>query len=300
MSSAPRPDLGTVGPYELRAVLGRGGMGTVYRAWSPRHGREVALKLCAPGLASAEDCARLVREARLLAGVDHPFLIGFLDAGESRATPYLVMELVEGETLASTWARDPLWDPARAVSLVRQLAEGAGELHRLGIVHRDLKPANVLLDRRGSPQIADLGLAGGEAMSRLTQTGAVVGTPAYMAPEQVMAGRLTPATDVYALGVILFQLLTGRLPFTGHTPLQLLTQQLEARPPSVRALCPAAGPELAALVACCLEKDPGDRFPDGAGLARALDELSRADPRGGVPPAAPQRLTFVAALAAVA
>ena len=262
-----------MGPYELRSKLGEGGMGTVYRAWSAKHQREVALKLTKPGLAALEDSVRLVREGRLLAGIDHPFLVGFLDAGEHHGTPYLVMELVEGETLAQRNAREGRAAPADALRLARQLAAGLGELHRLGIVHRDLKPGNVLLDRRGSARITDLGLARGDALSRLTQTGEVVGTPAYMAPEQVQGAKADPACDVYALGVILFELLCGRLPFVDTNPLVLLTAHLKRQPARLRSLCPEASPELEALVACCLEKDPGDRYPHGAGVAAALGEL---------------------------
>ncbi|MEZ6185151.1 MAG: protein kinase [Planctomycetota bacterium] len=272
MSSPPTP-LGTIGPYELRAELGQGGMGAVYRAYSHRHGREVALKLVRPGLVDVDDAARLVREGRLLSGLDHPFLVGFLDAGEHCGTPYLVMELVPGESLDRLLARDRCWEPERAVRLVRQLAEGAGELHRLGIVHRDLKPHNVLLDQRGSPQIADLGLARDDSLSRLTQTGVVLGTPAYMAPEQVQGQLASPASDVYALGVILFELLSGRLPFQETNQLALMQAQLEAAPPPLRSLRPDLGSDLAALVACCLAKDPGDRYPDGAALGAALAEV---------------------------
>ncbi|MCA8925915.1 MAG: serine/threonine protein kinase, partial [Planctomycetes bacterium] len=248
-------------------------MGVTYRAWSEAHGREVALKLCAPGLATAEECARLVREGRLLAEVDHPFVVGALDAGEHLGVPYLVMELVEGETLAERLRSGGPFTPQAGARLVRQIAEGVGELHRRGIVHRDLKPENVLLDRRGSPRVCDLGVARGEALSRLTETGAVLGTPAFLAPEQARGEAVGPPADVYALGVLLFVVLTGSPPFTGSLP-QVLEAQASAAPPGLLSRCPLASRELAAVVACCLEKDPADRYRTADELAAALAPLA--------------------------
>ena len=267
-----------IGGYTIQGELGQGGMGVTYRAWSERHQRQVALKLCKPGLATVEECARLVREGRVLAGIDHPFVVGVLDAGEHLGVPYLVMELVEGEDLRGRLRRGPL-EPLAAARLVRQVAEGVAQLHARGVVHRDLKPENVLLDRRGSPRVCDLGLARGDELSRLTATGDVLGTPAFLAPEQAQGQRVGPPADVYSMGAMLFELVTGAPPFTGGL-LEVLTAHVQSPAPRLRDRCPQAPRGLEEVVARCLEKDPGDRYRDASELARALSSLGSAGAAG--------------------
>ncbi|MEZ6184329.1 MAG: protein kinase [Planctomycetota bacterium] len=264
-----------IGPYRLLGELGRGGMGVTYRAQSPELGREVALKLAQPGLAGPEECARLLREARLLRAIDHPFVVGFLDAGEHLGVPYLVMELVDGEDLRARLRREGPLAPLAAARLARQVAEGVGELHRLGIVHRDLKPENVLLDRRESPRVCDLGIARSEELSRLTLSGDLIGTPAYLAPEQARGEAAGPEADVYALGCLLFELVSGALPFAGSA-LQVVTARERRPAPALGTARPGVPPELEQVVARCLERDPAERYPDAEALARALGAIAHA------------------------
>ncbi|MCA8926075.1 MAG: protein kinase, partial [Planctomycetes bacterium] len=285
------------GDYTLRGVLGRGGMSTVFRAHDPSLSREVALKVCTPGAASAEESQRLVREGRVLAQIRHPHLVTLLDAGEHHGAAYLVMELIQGETLEDRLRRAGPLPLEEAVDLVVKLAHALGALHARGIVHRDVKPANVLLTPEGEPLLTDLGLAQGDALSRLTETGVCVGTPAYLAPEQIRRSRTTPAADVYALGVLLYEQLSGRLPFTHAEPLALLHAHLSQKPPPLRGVAQEVSPELEGVVARCLAKSAEERFLDGEALATALEQVGWRQGRG---PGREARLLVVGALLALA
>ncbi|MEZ6184330.1 MAG: protein kinase [Planctomycetota bacterium] len=260
-----------IGPYRVVGELGAGGMGVTYRARSEVHGRDVALKVLHPGIAGPQECARLVREAELLARIDHPFVVGFLDSGEHHGVPFLVMELVEGEDLDRRRRRGGALEPEEAARLVAQIAEGVEELHRRGIVHRDLKPHNVLLDARGSPRVCDLGIARGDALSRLTETGALLGTPAYLAPEQALGEVAGPPADVYALGALLFELIADRPPFSGPA-LGVLQAHVHTPAPELGSVRPGVPAGIAAVVARCLEKRPGERYASAGALAEALGE----------------------------
>jgi tetratricopeptide (TPR) repeat protein len=258
------------GRYEIRRQLGRGGMGTVYLAHDTRLNRLVALKV--PNLGGDPDAARrFVREARAAAALQNPNICPVYDSGAIDGRPFLTMAYLDGGSLAD---RLPL-PVGEAVKLVRTLADALDEAHRAGVMHRDLKPANVLFNGKGQPVITDFGLArqlaaaGPESLSGP----GIVGTPAYMAPEQVNgdAGAIGPATDVYALGVVLYEALTGRRPFEG--PLGTLLARIttdEPEPPS--RLRPDVDARLSAVCLRALAKKPTDRFPAMAAFAAALNE----------------------------
>ena len=222
MQPTPRPaELPQVSGYRVEGVLGHGGMGIVYRAWHLRLDRAVALKMLLAGpYARPEERERFLREAQAVAALRHPNIVQVHDAGEVDGRPYFTMELVEGGDLADQIQGVP--QPARqAADLVATLADAVHTAHQSGIVHRDLKPNNILLTKDGTPKVTDFGLARRmEGDGGLTFSGAPLGTPSYMAPEQARGdkGAIGPATDVYALGAILYELLTGRPPFRAETP----------------------------------------------------------------------------------
>ncbi len=276
-----------VGPHRVEEVLGEGGMAVVYRATDTRLGRSVALKVMGRSLAgNGEAERRFLREARMLAGVSHPNLVCVYEAGESPAGPYLVMELLAGETLAGTLARGGPLEPARARGLVRRLAEALAACHARGVVHRDVKPSNVLLVPDRGPVLADFGLARpAEGGLAITAPGLVFGTPEYMSPEQARGEILDARSDLYALGILWYELLSGAPPFTGKNVASILKQQVQALPPPLPAGVVPAGSERALLLSC-LEKDREKR-PAGAGaLAAALAalELPGAVVRPSLPP----------------
>jgi hypothetical protein len=274
-----------VGRYELLGLLGRGGMGEVYRARDPELHREVALKLIRGGDASETAVRRFRLEAETVAALDHPGLVPVYEAGEHDGCPYLVMKLLPGGTLADRVAALRADRPA-AVRLLADVARAVHHAHQRGVLHRDLKPGNILLDADGRPLVADFGLAkrldGGPAMS---VSGAVVGTPAYMAPEQA-AGRkdVSTAADVYALGAVLYELLVGRSPFHGESVLDTLRRVADEPPPRLRDADPTIDPGLELVCLRCLEKDPTKRYPTAAALADDLDRWRAGEPLSVRPP----------------
>ncbi|MCO5166044.1 MAG: serine/threonine-protein kinase [Planctomycetes bacterium] len=261
-----------LGRFVVLQELGRGGMGVVLRAFDPAAGRPVAIKLVTAAAAVGPAAwARFEREATATARLQHPGIVKVHEVGQDRGRPFLVMELVEGESLEALLARGPL--PRRqAVALARDLALALAHAHERGVVHRDVKPGNVLVDRLGRPRLTDFGLAR-LGPSELTRTGELLGTPSYMAPEQAGDSGRThgPPTDVYGLGAVLYHLLVGRPPFDGGSLAALLKALLTDPPPPPRRLDPTIDPSLERLVLRCLEKAPAARFPDGAALAAALE-----------------------------
>jgi eukaryotic-like serine/threonine-protein kinase len=255
--------------YALEEIIGRGGMAEVWRAHDQRLERTVAIKFLAPGSTNdPEFLLRLFNEAQSVAAISHPHVTSVLDYGTTEGGPFLVMEYVPGGTLRDM-TEIPM--PAeRAVDLVRQVASAAGAAHDRGIVHRDIKPGNILLTEDGSVKLADFGIALSETATKLTATGAAIGSAQYISPEQAMGERVTPAADVYSIGVVLYELLTGNLPFDGGnaTAIAISHVEDEARPPS--SAIPDLEPALDALVMRCLAKRPEERFVDGNQLAAAL------------------------------
>jgi serine/threonine-protein kinase len=258
--------------YEVLGELGRGGMGVVYKARQTRLGRLVALKMILSGAhAGPEELARFRTEAEAIARLQHPHIVQVFEVGEHQGRPFLVLEFCPGGGLDRRLGGTPL--PAQdAARLAEALARAMSVAHRAGIVHRDLKPANVLLGDDGGPKITDFGLARKLDAAGPTRTGAVVGTPSYMAPEQA-AGRvhdIGPWTDVYALGAVLYELLTGRPPFRAESALDTVLQVLEREPVPPRLLNPAVPRDLELICLKCLQKDPHKRYPSAEALADDL------------------------------
>ena len=269
---APADPLPVVEGYEVHEELGRGGMGVVYRATHRALNREVALKVLPAG--TPEGAARrFEREAEAAAAVRHPHAVVVYEFGRAGGRPYLAMELCPGGTLADRLKAGRL-DPRAAAGLVAKVARGVAAAHAEGIVHRDLKPANVLFDASGEPKVADFGLAK-LSRSDVTETGAVMGTLPYMAPEQVAGGAkfITPAADVWALGAILYECLTGARPFGGGDTWELIDRIGHADPPGVRRGCPGCPRDLEAVVLKCLAKPAHHRYPTASELAADLDRF---------------------------
>jgi len=264
----------TLGDFELRDEIGRGGMGVVYRARQRSLDREVALKLILHGSqASVSDQARFQAEVAAVAQLDHPHIVPIYEVGADAGWQYFGMKLIEGETLAQRIAVGPL--PERdAAQLVHRIALAIAYAHERGVVHRDLKPANILLDVTDAPHVSDFGLAKRtNANASLTQSGAILGTPSYMAPEQASGDRgdVGPLCDVYSLGAILYALLTGRPPFQGASPVDTLLMLLEQDPLPPRLLNRRVSRDLEMIVLRCLQKPPELRYVSAKELADDLD-----------------------------
>ncbi|UZJ30591.1 protein kinase domain-containing protein [Streptomyces endophytica] len=264
--------------YELVEQLGQGGMGTVHRAVDHRLRRTVAVKTLSAELArQPEFLSRFQREARAAAALNHPGVATVHDVGEDTADgstePYLVMEYVEGRTLSRVLDAGPL-PPAQAVDLTCQVLDALDHSHRHAIVHRDIKPANVMLTGNGTAKVVDFGIAKAlsEVATRLTGTGVAVGTPAYLAPEQINGAETDHRTDLYAVACLLHELLTGRPPYTGDSPFSVMHQHLAADPVPPSRLRPALPPALDTVILRALHKDRDGRYPSAAAMRTALTE----------------------------
>ncbi len=265
----------TLPGYTIVKELGRGAMGVVYEGVQDPLNRPVALKMVLSGsYASAMDVLRFMSEAEAIAEISHANVVRVYEFGEAENRPFFAMELLTGGTLARRLKTNGPMIPEAAARLLIRLADGIQSAHELGIVHRDLKPDNVLFDASDTPKIADFGLAK-RASSHLTATGALMGTPSYMAPEQA-AGQtrfVGPSVDVYALGVILFECLTGRVPFKSDNIMSLLNLIRETDAPSVREFSSNIPKDMNSIVQKCLSKHPQDRYPNAAALAGDLQRF---------------------------
>jgi formylglycine-generating enzyme required for sulfatase activity/predicted Ser/Thr protein kinase len=262
------------GRYRILTRLGRGGMGSVYLAQDTQLDRRVALKV--PHFSEEEPSAleRFRREAQLAARINHPNFCPVHDVGVFKGLDYFTMPFIEGTPLSSLTGPSRLWAPHDAAELLRKVTLAVAQLHVCGIIHRDLKPSNIILRSDGEPVLMDFGLAlPFEAQTRLTSTGEPLGTPAYMPPEQARGDlkRIGPPSDVYSLGVIFYEMVTGRLPFTGQM-FSLFAQILSAAPPAPSSLRPEVGIEIDRLCARAMAKDPERRFPNAGALAEALSD----------------------------
>ena len=269
-----------VGPYVITGLIGEGGMGRVYRARDARLGRHVAIKVLPPSLAhEPARRVRMEREARATGMLNHPNIVTVYDVGHHRGAPFIVTELLEGQTLRQHVAgKDGVGgrlDPKSAVDILTAIADAAGAAHDRAIVHRDIKPENVFLTSDGRIKVLDFGiakLADAEAASNATATGVIVGTLGYMAPEQLRGDPPQAGTDVYACGVVLYELLMGARPFVGGSQAALIGAILHRPAPPLES----APPALALLVARCLAKEPEARYRSGAALAGELRALRGA------------------------
>ena len=280
---APKPArmITDFGDYELVEEIGRGGQGIVYRARQKSLNRTVALKVIGLGQWATEaHLKRFRREAEAAARLDHPSIVPIHEVGERDGYCYFSMNFVEGGQLDEV-VRDSPMSTRQAAELIAKIARTVHYAHEHGILHRDIKPGNILLDKHGEPHLTDFGLARlVETESTVTRTNEVLGTPSYMAPEQAIGetGTLTSATDVYGLGAVLYQLLTGQPPFAGGTTYETVKLLLETEPRSPRLLNPKVNRDLSAICLKCLEKDPKRRYPAAAGLAEDLEHWLKHEP----------------------
>ena len=266
--------------FQIRGHIAQGGMSDIYRAYDLLSGKEVALKI--PDKTIIGDPAqyeRFQRELEVMRTLNHPAIQKGLGSGRYNNTPYLVTELVGGESMRDLIRRSAPLDPMAAVSLTRKIADGLAHCHDHDIIHRDIKPENILIGEDGQPVILDFGLALTKGSHRVTYANlsSTAGTPDYMAPEQIEGHRGDRRTDLYALGVILFELLTGSPPFTGDNHLAVMAQHLQGAPPRLDKVKPGVSPQIAAVVARCLRRNPDDRYADMHALIHDLDNLDNVD-----------------------
>jgi len=284
------PFLGkTVGRYVIESELGRGGMGVVYRGRQVSLGRPVAIKLLPASLGNdTEAVERLRQEARVIAGLAHENIVYVYDVGQLDRSTYVIMELVDGQSLKE-YARGRALPVAEVRAIGRALAGALSHAHERGIVHRDVKSANVMRTKGGQIKLMDFGIARVPESSLKTRTGSLLGTPHYMAPDYIQTGTVSPKTDLYSLGVLLYELSTGRLPFTGDESMAVVRKHVVETPVAPRSIVPSLPASLEAVILKAMEKDPAKRWSSGAELEQALADLEEersAGPAAAVPAAA--------------
>jgi eukaryotic-like serine/threonine-protein kinase len=306
-------DRGTrLGPYEVLGPIGAGGMGEVYRARDPRLSRDVAIKVLTTTAAVGQDqLRRFEDEARAAAALNHPNILSVLDVGSHDGSPYVVFELLAGETVSDRLMNGPL-PPRKAVEYAVQICDGLAAAHSRGIVHRDLKPSNLFITRDGHVKILDFGLAklrpaldgaeaaGSTATRTATQPGILFGTLAYISPEQLRGQPADPRSDLFALGATLYEMLAGQPAFQRATPAETISAVLKHEPDAIGAPASAAmPPTLESIVRRCLEKDPDERFQSAKDLGFALKGVFSSTPAAGTsiaPPFARPRWPWAAPL----
>ncbi|MBX6358219.1 MAG: serine/threonine protein kinase, partial [Micromonosporaceae bacterium] len=288
------PGVQLSGRYRLEERIGGGGMGDVWRGTDEVLGRTVAVKVLLPALLDEPGFAERFRgEARTMASINHPGVVDVYDYGTDDGTAYLVMEYVEGDALATTLGRVGRLTPGRTMALVAQAADALHAAHEKGIVHRDVKPGNLLVRPNGTLVLTDFGIARSAQVGQLTAAGTVLGTASYVSPEQAAGGVATPASDVYALGVVAYQCLAGRRPFEGDTPFEIAMKHVREAPPPLPADTPA---NVRAIVERAMAKDPPARWASAAQLAAvarqaaaSLGALTAPAAATAAAPAAPGR-----------
>jgi serine/threonine protein kinase len=282
----------TLGKYRILEPLGRGGMAQVYKAYHPSLDRYAAIKVLRSDLVEeAEFLARFRREARAVAALRHPNIVQVFDFDVHDDLYYMVMELLEGDTLKahlnSFRTRNGRLPPGDLVRILRDVLAGLGYAHSAGVVHRDLKPANIMLTRRGQAVLTDFGIAQIVGGTQYTVSGALMGTLNYMAPEQGLEGKCDARSDIYSLGIVFYEMLTGRVPFDADTPLAILMKHVNDPLPLPRAVDPSIPEPFERVLLKALSKNPGDRYQSAAEMSAALDEAAR---QAGIEP--PERITL--------
>src|SRR6266849_144275 len=272
-----------IGRYQIIGELGRGAMGVVFRALDPSIGRDVAIKIIRLGeVPNAEQRGkqreRLFREARSAGILSHPGIVTIYDMAEEGDVAYIAMEFVAGSTLEQILSSKEPLEPARLFGILRQTAAALDYAHHRGIIHRDIKPANIIVNEAGVAKIADFGIAKISAADQLTQTGLIVGTPNYMAPEQVQGKPVTGMADQYSLSVLMFEMLTGEKPFVAEHLTTLVYQIVCEPPPPAHRLNPTLGPAIEAVLKKGLSKLPEERYPTCTALVDALESACAVTP----------------------
>ncbi len=285
--------------YRIVRHIARGGMADVYLAEDVDLQRKIALKLMLETLAAdTQFVRRFRREARAVARLDHPNIVQIYTVGQTPTQqPYIAMQFIEGgslrDKLQQLAERGKLLTTEQALNITRQIAEALAVAHNARIIHRDLKPGNVLIRPDGKPVLVDLGIAVVEGADKLTQTGGIIGTPHYMSPEQVKGVQLDGRSDLYSLGIILYEMLAGMRPFAADSSIAVLHQQVYDEPPPLNKRRPDLPPQVTAVVETCLKKEPSERFPQAEAMIAAIDRALQAAGKGGPNPRATQVLTHL-------
>src|SRR5688500_3840438 len=264
------------GRHRVLDRLGSGGMADVYCAEDTQLGRNVAVKLLYRRFAEdSEFVERFRREASAAAGLQHPNIVGVFDRGEWDGTYYIAMEFLEGHTLKQLVREHGPMPPDLAIDIVTQILRAARFAHKRGVVHRDIKPHNVILDSEGRAKVTDFGIARAGA-SDMTETGSIMGTAQYLSPEQAQGDPVSPRSDLYSIGVLLYELLTGRVPFDAESPVTIALKQVTEAPVPPSELEPGISPALESVVLRAMEKDPANRFADAGDFIAALEDARAA------------------------
>lgn len=287
--------------YEIIEELGKGGMGRVFRVLDRKIDEEVALKLLKPEISLDENTiTRFKNELKFARKIIHKNVCRMYDLGEEGRAHYITMEFLRGEDLKNLIRRIGQFTAGKAIFIAKQVCEGLSEAHKLGVVHRDLKPQNIMIDREGNAHIMDFGIARSVKAEGITTSGVIIGTPHYMTPEQVEGTEVDQRTDIYALGVILFEMLTGRVPFEGETPLVIAVKHKSENPPDPRKLNPQIPEEISRLILKCMEKSKNKRYQTAEDLLGELNKIKedlpttdRVLPEIKFEVGAPRRHTFL-------
>ena len=284
-----------LGPYEIQSPIGAGGMGEVYRARDARLNRDVAIKILPASFsADPERLQRFARESRAAAALNHPNILSIFDIGEDHGAPYVVSELLEGETLRDRLRNGPL-SSRKAIDYAQQIAKGLAAAHEKGIVHRDLKPENLFITNDGRVKILDFGLAkltrpeadlSGDAPTQQvgTEAGTVMGTVGYMSPEQVRGKSSDSRSDIFSFGAVLYEMVSGKRAFHGESSVETMSAILKEEPPDLAETNRNVSPALERIVRHCLEKNPAERFQSARDVAFNLEALTdiSSSSRGGI------------------
>ncbi|MGD8537942.1 MAG: protein kinase, partial [Candidatus Aminicenantes bacterium] len=265
--------------YEIIEELGKGGMGRVYRVEDTKLKQEVALKLIKPEISSdKKTIERFQNELKLARNIRHKNVCGMFDLGEAEGARFITMEYVSGEDLKSFIRRAAPLSTSRTVSIAKQVCEGLAEAHRIGVVHRDLKPSNIMIDKDGNARIMDFGIARSLKEKGITGAGVMIGTPEYMSPEQVEGKEIDQRTDIYSLGVILYEMVTGRVPFVGDTALSIAVKHKTERPKDPKDLNPQISEDISHIIMTCLEKEKEKRYQSAGEVRSELENIEKGLP----------------------